>query len=109
MGQTISLTVHAHETLPNNSSILTLSAHRVEYSLPVSALLPNARGHSEMGSRDHGMVEFGVQIPMAPLSSSIRQAISVQNPVQNSSGCLMLRYDLDSAKNGSARRVLPSG
>jgi hypothetical protein len=25
------------------------------------------RGHSEMGSRDHGMVEFGVQIPMAPL------------------------------------------
>ena len=26
-----------------------------------------SRGHSEMGSRDHGMVEFGVQIPMAPL------------------------------------------
>jgi hypothetical protein len=26
----------------------------------------NARGHSEMGSRHHGMVEFGVQIPMAP-------------------------------------------
>src|SRR5439155_21579003 len=28
------------------------------------------RGHSEMGSRDHGMVEFGVQIPMAPMSGT---------------------------------------
>src|SRR5256885_154634 len=27
------------------------------------------RGHSEMGSRHHGMVEFGVQIPMAPFDS----------------------------------------
>ena len=27
-----------------------------------------SRGHSEMGSRDHGMVEFGVQIPMAPFA-----------------------------------------
>jgi hypothetical protein len=24
-------------------------------------------GYSEMASRDHGMVEFGVQIPVAPL------------------------------------------
>ena len=31
--------------------------------------LRDPRGHSEMGSRDHGMVEFGVQIPMAPLTN----------------------------------------
>jgi hypothetical protein len=30
-----------------------------------------SRGHSEMGSRDHGMVEFGVQIPMAPLQNPL--------------------------------------
>ena len=32
-----------------------------------SMLSHRSRGHSEMGSRHHGMVEFGVQIPMAPL------------------------------------------
>ena len=29
-----------------------------------------SRGHSEMGSRDHGMVEFGVRIPVAPFDSA---------------------------------------
>src|SRR5260221_10710883 len=39
-----------------------------------------SRGHSEMGSRDHGMVEFGVQIPMAPFDS-LRSSIQRWWPV----------------------------
>jgi hypothetical protein len=44
-----------------------LTPHRqlVEFSFFGSGKKP-FRGHSEMASRDHGMVEFGVQIPMAP-------------------------------------------
>ena len=32
-----------------------------------------------MGSRDHGMVEFGVQIPMAPLGFQVRNEDAPKN------------------------------
>src|SRR3954468_11151858 len=47
-----------------NSQTRLLTAPR-----PQPIQYERSRGHSEMGSRDHGMVEFGVQIPMAPFDS----------------------------------------
>ena len=38
------------------------------------------RGHSEMGSRDHGMVEFGVQIPMAPFNGGDESHVCGSSP-----------------------------
>ena len=59
------LRAHPEPPLTSPPPRLTPSPNPVDFPYSDN----EARGHSEMGSRDHGMVEFGVQIPMAPFDS----------------------------------------
>ena len=76
---------------------------------PKSPADRGSRGHSEMGSRDHGMVEFGVQIPMAPFDSLRSLMAGQRSPDGRSSGQGNLEHSISSESNALSKRSASKG